>query len=1422
MVQSITRSLTGLLLVLLVCGTCAFAQTARLSGHVTDPDGIPLSGAAVQAIHQGDSVTHKAMTDENGAYTLTQLSVGDYQIVVDADGFDTYKGQIVRLAENQVLVVDVQMAIAAAKTEVIVQAEGAGQVTLDTAAISGALEAKEVTSYGLNGRNFSQLIALTPGVSNQTGQDEAKVGVAGSAKFSVNGGRVEYNTFEVDGSDVLNTSINASRGQGLPLMVYPSVDAIEEMQVLTSNYGAMYGKSASGSVLVTTKSGTSAFHGNVYAFIRNEMFNARNYFDPAEPTNPLDPNAKLQYRTPLYRRQDYGGTVGGPIYIPGHYNPKKDKTFFFWSEELRLEKTPVDYNQAVPTVAERSGDFSDVCPYSATGGSQPTAGYSDCPITSTSAGMAESTEHVNPNYLSQAILNTNIIPLPNSQTGCNSTDTSTLAHCYVAAVSPATYWREELFRIDQTLTPTQLLSFRYIHDAWNTTTLTPQWGIVQNSFPTVENKLTGPGLDMVLSLSQSLPHSIQNRISFSFSVEHISLASEAGPGVTSLQRPAILDNASPSVTGGAAVAGSLLCSVITGPQPTPPSNLPNEQPQQLTECPMGHIFNNGFGGKMPGLVFQGNNGAYGGHGFNVDTGYTPWNQSNPAYWLRDDASKVVGKHTLQFGFEASLTQQNELSAVSGADSGDLQGLLTFSNQQSRYTTGNSFADFLAGPGIFRLAANSIGLQPATTDYTGTAIKSFTQDSGQPRYYNRYKAAELYLQDDWRVTGRLTLNLGFRGSLFGAWYNPKGTAYNWESQAYSQSLGASIYIDPNFGELVRTTGSGSPGSGTLPTVPLNLNNLDPVITNGLVQCGKNGVPNSCMTNHLFNPAPRIGFAWDPTGSGRTSVRAGYGLFWEHGIGNEANTGSLIGSAPPVLSETQSNPAGVDLGPSGTGINNGSGSPTSVAGPLNSIGLVNQGGSGSASPSVGTFPLNVTAIPTQQHYAYTQQWSLSIQRELLRNVVGTIAYVGTKGTHLTAIRDLNQLPALPSGLNPFAPGQPMTPGICGAGAQTGIFPVAGTYLGGGVTSSAGIGPGQPGYLNAFVACTGSPGFKSSTGILGISADALRPYLGFSNIVSLDNIADSQYHALQATLRRTKGALTLGATYTYSHGLDDSSDRSSANFADSLNIKSNWASSDFDERQLINFSYIYELPLLRLLSHFAHFIDEDQTAAPPAAGPSTGGAANSPILKGLLDNWQLSGITVYQSGTPFSIVNGGGQLGLPAGTSAPAYDGDVLSGIAGADNAGVGDGLGIGSYPDIAPSPHGTKPVFATNGSTVGPLLGNPRAFVAPRGLTFGDAGRNYMNNPARTNFNMALLKQFKIFKEKDTEFRIEAFNVFNHTQFRIYDPSHPGNTGNNVVSCYGDISTGYSAGAPGCVAGNSFLHPVDAHDPRILQLGLKLAY
>lgn len=746
MLRLFSRLLYLVAFVALLCGSSLFGQSAngRFSGQVTDNDGGAIPGASVQIVNQETLVKREAKTDAAGAYSVLSLPAGHYQIIVEADGFSRRSSEVITLTAGQSVVFNAPLSVGGVKTEVEVNEAGMTTVQTTNASISTILGQKEITGYGLNGRNFSQLVNMAPGVSNQTGQDEAKVGVAGSAKFSVNGGRVEYNTFSVDGSDVLNTSINASRGQGEPLMVYPSIDAIQDMKVLTADYSALYGKSASGSVLVTTKSGTDKFHGNVYGFIRNEMFNARNFFDQPNPT-PLGFEGKLTYRTPLYRRLDFGGTIGGPLFIPHLYNNSKSKTFFFFSEEVRREKTPVDYNQAVPTLAERAGNFSDVCPTLVPGGSDSfnPSDFPDCPQGPyLPDGRPAVGRSVGLNYTSAALLNSGLIPAPNSSRGCNSTNPSPLPHCYVAAVSPATHWREELFRIDHNLTANERVYFRYVHDSWDTVTLAPQWGVVQNSFPTVENQLNGPGLNMVLSLAQTLPHGITNLLSGSYEVEHITLAPQPGVGVASLNRPAILGDP---------------CTQVSAPGG-------NYTPSTLTQCPMGFIFNNGFGGnKLPGLAFQGNNGAYGGHGFAADTGYAPWSQSNPTFNLRDDVSKVVRKHNLQFGFEGTFVQQNELSAVTGANSGDLQGLLTFSNQQSIHTTGNAFADFLAGSGF------SNNGTPAVTQ---GAIKSYTQDSGQAKYYTRYKVADFYLQDDWRVHSRLTINAGLRASLFGAWYNPK--------------------------------------------------------------------------------------------------------------------------------------------------------------------------------------------------------------------------------------------------------------------------------------------------------------------------------------------------------------------------------------------------------------------------------------------------------------------------------------------------------------------------------------------------------------------------------------------------------------------------------------------------------------------------
>ena len=395
-----------------------------ISGTVSDQTGAVVAGATVTAVSVSGGEPRKTTTEANGTYVL-KLPPGTYNISISAPGFKTSEVPNLAVAEEgfpldtglepvrmheevrallaqpgqPVYLVcyrrglDVARGLlrgyglepAGEKTEVNVESQGAAAVNTETAQVSGTITQKEVQTLQLNGRNFTQLIALAPGVSNQTGQDEAKVGVTGSVKYSVNGGRVEYNTFEVDGSDVLNAGLNGAEST---LMVYPSLDSIQEVKVLTSNYGAMYGRTASGTVQVTTKAGARDFHGNAYYYLRNEALNARNYFDQTKSA-------------PLYRRHDFGFTIGGPIFIPKVYNTKKDKTFFFWSTEFRIEKSPSEltptFNHAVPTVEERAGNFNDVCPIYGT--APPTgfliAQYPDCPGVVSAPGISRTPYHNN-------------------------------------------------------------------------------------------------------------------------------------------------------------------------------------------------------------------------------------------------------------------------------------------------------------------------------------------------------------------------------------------------------------------------------------------------------------------------------------------------------------------------------------------------------------------------------------------------------------------------------------------------------------------------------------------------------------------------------------------------------------------------------------------------------------------------------------------------------------------------------------------------------------------------------------------------------------------------------------------------------------------------------------------------------------------
>jgi len=920
-------------------------------------------------------------------------------------------------------------------------------------------------------------------------------------------------------------------------------------------------------------------------------------------------------------------------------------------------------------MAERGGNFSDVCPASGTPFQTADSAFAgnaynpNCPAASLGGTVFDPSLGTNiqlyNTYPGNQIPIANpavtnaleaLIPEPNIASGALG---SGVLDTWFATPTLPTHWRQELFKIDHNINDKMRASFRYIHDSWNQQYPVPLW-TSGTSFPTVQTNFNNPGVSMVARLTANISPTLLNEFVASYTTDHIS-TNLTGPW----QRP----------SGFGAVG----------------------------------LYNNGYGGKVPGISIAG--GEYGG-GFAEDPGYVPEGplNSNPTVTLRDNVTKIVGPHNLQFGFYYVDAHKNEIPQPGYG----VNGLLSYSNT-SPVTSNNAFADLLLGN-----------------------ISGYTQEGAALKMHEAYKIYEAFVQDDWHVTNRLTLNLGLRLSFFGTYREENNLAWNFDPAFYVP--GASS-VDPSTGLVI-----GNP-------------------YNGWVDCGVTpGVPSGCMKNRWWNPAPRIGFAFDPKGDGKWAIRGGYGIFFEHTNGNESNTESLE-------YESKSTPITSTPGPVSA----------ATCGGVTGYDCLNSSLLGVAGAT--TTPLQFVSLPSKATWPYMQQWHLDVQHDIGRNTIATVSYVGSAGVHLTRSYEYNQLFPVTAGQNPYAPGQVISAADC-SNISNGVDSVdtygvptnAVTSYGTKVPYIPGKNGGPPSgaAVNLFVAC-------------GNNADLFRPFNGVGTITRKDQTGSSNYNALEASLRHSIGGLELNAAYTYSHSIDDSSDFNDAGFVNSYNLNAYRASSNFDQRHNITLAYVYDLPFFE----------------------------KKGLTHSLLGGWQWSGITLIQSGSPFSIYNEGIN--------------------ATADNAGVGNGFSTaGSYPDLVGDPKkgvsgsplaGPLPGF-------GPLLYNPDVFVLPTGLTFGNAGRNILRNPWRTNFDMALLKHFAISESKYFEFRAEAFNVFNHVEYTwlggdagsAADNSGRG-TDSNEIACYGGANN--SAGDSTC-AGSSYLRSAGTHLPRILQLGLKFIF
>ncbi|NOT61716.1 MAG: hypothetical protein HOP19_15990, partial [Acidobacteria bacterium] len=332
---------------LLITPSAALAQavSGTLLGAVSDQNGASVPGAKLTFTHPATGLTRSITSDESGEYVAPNLPTGLYNIVVEANGFKKANLTNVQLGVDQKLRVDVKLEIGAASESVEVQG-GAALVQTDSSDLSGTINERQIVNLPLNGRNFVALTRTLPGV--QRGIPGANIDGAGSlawrasASFSANGMRTRDNNFMLDGVDNNETWLNS-------VVIFPSVDALEEFKVQTSTYSAEFGRSSGGVVNIQIKSGQNAFHGSAFEFLRNNKLDANDFFNNRNRRN-LNANGKAQ--TPPFKQNQFGGTAGGHI--------RKDKTFFFGDYQGTRIRDSKTYLSNVPTLKMRTGDFSEL------------------------------------------------------------------------------------------------------------------------------------------------------------------------------------------------------------------------------------------------------------------------------------------------------------------------------------------------------------------------------------------------------------------------------------------------------------------------------------------------------------------------------------------------------------------------------------------------------------------------------------------------------------------------------------------------------------------------------------------------------------------------------------------------------------------------------------------------------------------------------------------------------------------------------------------------------------------------------------------------------------------------------------------------------------------------------------------------------
>jgi carboxypeptidase family protein len=759
------RKLQWLLTAAILLAAASSAQAQRTSatvrGTVRDSTQAVLPGVTVTVTNEETGRVREVVTNSEGIYVAPELPVGRYKVEAELSGFRraSRTGVILRVADE--FAVDFELSAGDLNETITVEASSSPVKVLG-GEVAGVITGEQVRELPLNGRNFLQLATLMPGVSAPDMLNVKDKGLLGGSDLSVSGSDVTANLWSVDGAN--NNDVGSNR----TILVYPSLEAIQEFKILRNSYGPEFGGAGGAQINIVTRGGTNRIEGSVFYSGRSDALNAKNYFleQADQPKEAL-------------KRNDFGGAIGGPII--------RDKLHFFVNGEWNLEDRGSARVAFVPTEAERNGDFSGPR-IAGCGHPIPIDPQTGQPF----PGNRIPADRISP--AGHAFLSLYALP--------NVTPVSGSCNNWVTSVTSPIDYRQLSGRADWSITDASRVMVRYTQDSWKNDAPSIQsnlWG--DDPFPAVDSNWDQPSKSFVAALTQTIGNSATNTLQFSYSANKIEVT-----------------------------RGGLNVDL-------------NNQVNGLMQPLLGYG-NKQYGQDVAHPVF------WGAAGYPALWNEAPFLNNQDLFVVKDDYTRVFGKHFTKVGVLASWNKKNEDTIGNGSDQHSrfwgAAGLPAWGNSG----TGNVLADFLLKDMTWGFSEASAG-------------------RSAPQRWNDF---EIYAADSWQVTPRVTFDYGLRYSLFFNPYVEDDRITSFVPELFDPALGA----DACNGVLQPPGTNFCQEAGALG--------------------GTEGPNRSLMDQDYNNFAPRLGVAWDIYGTGKTAVRAGLGKFY---LRERLSPGLNIAGNPPFV-------------------------------------------------------------------------------------------------------------------------------------------------------------------------------------------------------------------------------------------------------------------------------------------------------------------------------------------------------------------------------------------------------------------------------------------------------------------------------------------------------------------------------------------